>query len=449
VRLTGVKRYSQNSLALLQVTAAAITARTGLHVDILDGSSVRSVAIATSPRTGPIIQSSWRVVGVAVQIVHGLDALQETLLVLCSLVCLLAIGVAGVLVGIGRREEALLLQHIGWQRYLLACTISLDALILCGPGCVLAITWIILASAFWPSSLPSVVVWLLLLSGIVLYCGMLVGVAVSRRSRRGVIHHARTRVRLWPLAVPFLEGMQDGSVGDLRPRAATRAPTQPNSTPAPTRYRSFSGDLHRRAATRAPTPPSTSPAPTRPVAFSRFPGGPQNLSSKALAGIIPYFICSIAITAAVFLIAVEYILIASFDQVLVVTVLGDQVREALEAPQLALLSLIVGAALLTVGLCMTLLLRGRREEMALLAKVGWERRAVILRVMRDSWWSALLSGEVGALLALGVTILGGALPPLLIIMSLLLCGPLVGVLLVSVVTIGPVWRETKRVFIWR
>ncbi len=154
-------------------------------------------------------------------------------------------------------------------------------------------------------------------------------------------------------------------------------------------------------------------------------------------------------TAAIFLIAIEYLLITSFNQVLVVTVLGNQVREALEVPQLALLFLVLLAALLTVGLCTMLLLRGRRQELSLLAMVGWERRAVLLRVMRDSWWSALVSGEAGALLALGVTIAGGAVPPVMIVVGLLVCGPLLGVALVSLVTLGPAWQETKRVFVWR
>src|SRR5439155_20948220 len=124
-----------------------------------------------------------------VPIVHGLDVLQGPLLVLCSMVCFLAIGAAGVLVGIGRRGEALLLQQIGWQRYLLAGTFTLGAFVLCCPGCLLAMVWIKLASALWRGSLPSVAVWLLLLSGIGLYCGTLVGAANlfkdSRRAHRG------------------------------------------------------------------------------------------------------------------------------------------------------------------------------------------------------------------------------------------------------------------------
>ncbi len=377
VRLNGVERYSQASLALLQATSAAITARTGLHVDILDGSSLRTVSIVSSlASTDPVAQSSWRVIGVAIQIVHGLDALQETLLVLCSLVCLLAIAAAGVLVGIGRRKEALLLQQIGWQKNDLLFAFALDALIL-----LLALTWIILATTLQPTTLPPTIVCALLIIGATLYCCTLISSACLKqaKSRRGG------------------SGMEKG--GGLYGRPWWRSRTH---------------QLHTR--------------------FSHA---------------IPIFICSIAMTSATFLIAIECLLFTSFNQVLVVTVLGNQVREALEVPQLALLFLVLLAALLTVGLCTMLLLRGRRQELSLLAMVGWERRAVLLRVMRDSWWSALVSGEAGALLALGVTIVGGAVPPVMIVVGLLVCGPLLRVALVSLVTLGPAWQETKRVFVWR
>ena len=138
---------------------------------------------------------------------------------------------------------------------------------------------------------------------------------------------------------------------------------------------------------------------------------------------------------------------AGFNSELVVTILGRQVREALEGPQLVLLLVIVGAALLTVALCTRLLLLGRREEIRLLAMVGWERHATLLRMMADSWWPAFLSGMAGMLLALGLATLIAALPSLPVVLALLLCGPLVGILLVSLATIGIAWQETGRVYV--
>ena len=365
IRLSGVEHYSQQSLALLQATTAAITARTGLHVDILDGSSLRSMSLSAPTTSASNYRStthtSWRVIGVAVQIVHGLDTLQETLLLLCALVCLLAIGIAGVLVGSGRKKDVLLLQQLGWQSHLLIGILLLDALLLCIPGSLVAALFIMFAGHLWQSSLPPTVLWLLLAIGILLYCCALIAIA---------------------FAEPQKSTLQQRRNAEL-------------------------------------------------------------MYSKFIAPLVNM----IAIATATFLIAVEYLLVTGFNQVLVLTVLGSQVRATLETSQLALLLLILLASLLTVALCAILLVRGKREEVALLGMVGWERRAVLLRLLWSSWWLALLSGGIGVFLALGLVSIGGALPSMPISLALLLGGPLAGVLLVSLAALGPAWHETQKVFV--
>ena len=365
VRLNGVEQYNQNSLALLQATAATISAHAGLHVDILDGSSLRQVGLVTAAgaHNGSMIQTSWRVVGVAVQIVHGLDTLQEMLLLLCSIVCLLAISIAGVLVASGRAKDTALLQQLGWHRSLLTSILLLDALFLCLPGYLLAASFIILAARIWQSSLASGILWLLVGIGIAVYCCTLMIVASTEAGRR--TQRQRINRQLW--------------------------------------------------------------------------------QSKVMVPLANVF----ALISAVFLIAIEYLLMTNFNQVLVVTVLGNQVRAALETSQVSLFLLILAAALLTVALCTTLLVRRRREEIVLLSLVGWEHRKVFLRLLWSSWRPALMSGEVGVLLALGMVSVGGAMPSIEISLSALLIGPLVGVVLTSVAALGPVWYETKRVFAWR
>ena len=364
IRLSGVEQYNQQSLALLQATAATIFARTGLHVDILDGSSLREVGLTTTgANNNTMIQTSWRVVGVAVQIMHGLDTLQEMLLLLCSIVCLLAVGIGGLLVGSGRSKDIVLLQQLGWHRSLLISIVLLDALFLCLPGYLLAAGFIMLAVHIWVSRLASSILWLLLGIGIVVYCCALVAVASIEPTKR------RRQQRL------------------------------------------------NRAL----------------------------LQGKVIIPLAHMF----ALAMAIFLIVIEYLLIADFNQVLVVTVLGNQVRTALEASQLLLLLLILAAALLTVALCTTLLVRGRREEIELLSLIGWEHRAVLLRLMWSSWRLALISGEVGVLLALSMMSIGGAMPSVWVSLSALLVGPLIGMVLTSVAAFGSVWYETKKVFAWK
>ena len=141
---------------------------------------------------------------------------------------------------------------------------------------------------------------------------------------------------------------------------------------------------------------------------------------------------------------------AGFKQTLVVTILGKQVQSVLAGPQLLLGAVIVSAALLTVGFCSTLLLRGRREELQLLARIGWERQHVLLRVMRDYCLPATVSGAIGALLATGLAVMvASASPSLLLVLALLLCSPVLGVLLAGIATLGIAWQEIGRVFSWR
>jgi hypothetical protein len=160
-------------------------------------------------------------------------------------------------------------------------------------------------------------------------------------------------------------------------------------------------------------------------------------------------VCAIAITATIFLIAEEYLMVSGLNRELLVTVLGEQVRVALQGPQFLLLLLVLLTALLTVGLCTSLLLRGRRPELALLAKVGWEHRHVLLRLLRESWWMAALSGIAGALLALGVIEVAASLPPLWEIGSVLAGGPLLGMALASLVVSILARHELKSLYLER
>ncbi len=390
IRMNGVDHYGQQSLALLQATAAAITARTGLYVDILDGSSTRTVSIISSDNnTNAFLPSTWHVVGVAVQIVHGVDTLQETLLTLCSCICLLAIGASAVLIAIGRKKDVLLLHQTGWSRPLITLSLFLDALFLCLPGFILAALWILYATIFLHGTLPPIAMWLLLIIGAVLYCLTLTIIASAGvGTRRSASSTLTSRKNIGYTA---------------------RSKTIPILVPLRAMY-------HSKAFHTKITAP---------------------------------FVCAIVVVCAVFLIALEYLLITNFNQVLVVTILGKQVREALEGPQLALLLVVVTAALLTVGLCTSLLLRGRRSEFSLLAMVGWERKFVLLRILWAGWWPALLSGEVGVLLALVAIVITSTVPVWWTIIALMLCGPFVGLVLVSLVTIGMAWQETERVFTWK
>ena len=391
IRLRGVDRYNSKSMALLQATAAAITARTGLHVDILDGSSTRIVTL-TSSNANIGLPLKWRVVGVAVQITHGVDALQKTLFILCALICLLAIGAAGVLIGTGRRNEARILEQLGWSRLLRTGAYIFDALLLALPGCLLALLLIALAGQFWSGNVPSLTMGLLLVCGMVIYGISLGGMACGISARR--VYQGGGKPHPYPITKKQLAKPDRVGAGLVRVRRVKR-----------------SAAFHTRI--------------TAPL------------------------VCAIAITLTIFLIAEEYLMVSGLNRELVVTVLGEQVRMALQGPQLLLLLLVLLTALLTVGLCTNLLLRGRRQELMLLAKVGWERRHVLLRLLKESWWMAALSGMGGALLALGVIGIAGSLPSLWVVGSVIAGGPLLGMALASLVVYTLAQQELKSVYLKR
>jgi hypothetical protein len=372
VRLHGVESYSQRSLAALQAVAAQITKRTGLHVDILDGSSTRSVVIG-SGANGSFV-ASWQVVGVAVQIVHGVDTLQETLLVLCAVICFLTAGAAGVLVGIGRRDETRLLAQLGWPPVQRALALLISALMLLLPGGLLASICIICLARFWPGSLPALLVFGLLVCGMLVFGAALICIGMSRE--QGARKKGRPHL---PFALPSF-----GSIG---------------------------------------------------TAFH--------------AKILAPATCAITIALTSFLIAIEYMLLTSFNHELFVTVLGSQVGTSLEIPQLLLSLLLLLSALMSIGLCVVLLLRSRRGEIVLLAQVGWERRDVLARLLREMAMAAALSGEIGVLLALFAVGLTGAPPSVGTIAAMIAGGPLLGLLLSCPLTGGLIWRELESVTLWR
>jgi len=413
IRLRGVDQYNAKSLALLQSTAATITARTGLHVDILDGSSTRYVTLATG-NASSALTTTWRVVGVAVQITHGVDALQNTLFALCMLIGLLATGAAGILTGIGRRNEARALDQLGWSPSLRTGVYIFNALFLALPGCVLASLLIVLARRFWPGNVSFSTMWILLASGVIIYGISLICLAGVRSSRSSVGAGAVDDVGrgpLWPPASLFIVFKRWRITSHSGGRAAMKAPTTPHHPPPPLRTIRYGGAFHTRV--------------TAPL------------------------VCGLAITATIFLIAIEYFMVSGLNRELVVTVLGNQVRVALAGAQVLLVALVVLTALLTVALCTSLLLRGRRDELALLAKVGWERRHVLLRLLKEGWRTGALSGTAGALLALGVIVMTGSLPPLLVVGSALAGGPLLGVMLASLVVYTLARRELSDVYLER
>lgn len=387
VRLNGVEHYSQQSLALLQATAAAIMARTGLHVDILDGSSLRHITLQLLSLHSSLL-STWRATAVAVQIVHQTDALQNLLLAFASLVCLLAFYSAGILVGVGRRKEAIFLSQTGWSSPLLVLIFCFDAFLLSCPGLLLAAGWLLLFAHFNHSAFPLALTWLMLAGGLLAY-----GLALVFTACR-----------------PLWEKYTGQRVG-------------------PTRK---TGSVARWVWNMSP----------QRLRLSRF-------SASARASLLITLMMDLALTAAVFLIALAFLLVESLNQSLAVTVLGSQVSTVLAFPHLVLFGVILGAALLTLVLATYLRLWARLDEFHLLASLGWERRHVLWRLLKESGWPGLLCGALGTCLALILLVPGRAFSPWLALLMFFLIGPLCGLTMTGLVTGTLSWVASRRLYIWR
>ncbi|HEY7417873.1 MAG TPA: FtsX-like permease family protein, partial [Ktedonobacteraceae bacterium] len=387
VRLNGAEHYSQQSLALLQSIAGTITARTGLHVDILDGSSLRQVTIQL-PSPHSSLTSTWRTTGVAVQIVHSVDALQSLLLAFASLVCLLAFCSAGIQVGVGRRKEMLFLSRVGWSRSLLGLICLADALLLACPGLLLVSSWLLLFARFSKSTLPLALIWCILAAGLLAYSLALVLTSCHP---------------LWekPMRQPASSIKKTGRVAQW-----------------------ISHVLLQRSH------------------LGRFSAGAR---ASSLVTSMTY----LALTAAVFLIALTFLLIENLNRSFAVTVLGSHVSTVLALPHLVLFGVILGAALLTLVLSTHLRLRARLDEFHLLASLGWERRHVLWHLLKEMSRPGLICGALGTGLALVLLLPNVAFSSWLALFTLCLTGPLCGLAMAGIVTGSLTWSVSRRFYPWR
>ena len=387
VRLNGVEHYSQQSLALLQAIAGAIMARTGLHVDILDGSSLRQVTIQL-PSSHSSLISTWRVTGVAVQIVHSVDALQNLLLAFACLVCLLAFCSAGIQVGVGRRKEMLFLSRVGWSRSLLGLMCMVDALLLACPGLLLVAGWLLLFARFSANTFHPALIWCMLAAGLLAYSVAL------------VLTGCRP---LWekPMRQPANSIKKTGSVAQWIRHV-----------------------LLQRSH------------------LSRFSAGAR---ASSLVTSMTY----LALTAAVFLIALAVLLVENLNQSFAITVLGSHVSTVLALPHLILFGVILGAALLTLVLSTHLRLRARLDEFHLLSILGWERRHVLWHLLKEISRPGLMCGALGTGLALALLLPNVALSSWLALFALCLTGPLCGLIMAGIVTGLLTWSASRRFYLWR
>lgn len=113
VKISGIDQYSAENQEKVESIAGEIRERTGLHVDIIAGSSPRKVWINV-PELG-YVQENWTTLGAATQIFQGINIANGTLLLILVLSSVLFIINSTNLSMLSRNKEIGILLTVGWR----------------------------------------------------------------------------------------------------------------------------------------------------------------------------------------------------------------------------------------------------------------------------------------------------------------------------------------------
>ncbi len=127
VRVADLGSFGQRSESLLQQVAMDIQGRTGLHVDVITGSSGHPLTIQTTVSDSGTISEVWVQPYAAVTITSGVNIANILLLIAAVSVALLALIAAALLSANGRVSDVRLLLDTGWSRPLLLSEATIEA----------------------------------------------------------------------------------------------------------------------------------------------------------------------------------------------------------------------------------------------------------------------------------------------------------------------------------
>jgi cell division protein FtsX len=113
VRVAGIEGYTPESVEKIEQVASEITERTGLHVDIVAGSSPQTVIVRV-PGLG-YVEERWTTLGATERITRGLNAANLILMACLLLTAVLFVSNTAQLSMLSRREELGVLKAVGWR----------------------------------------------------------------------------------------------------------------------------------------------------------------------------------------------------------------------------------------------------------------------------------------------------------------------------------------------
>ncbi|MEU8214220.1 FtsX-like permease family protein [Micromonospora taraxaci] len=354
VRVAGIDRFDAVGRERVRVVAEEITARTGLDVDIVLGSSAtREMLILPAGKYGrpPLtVHEMWTEKGVAAVLVRAVDRKSSVLLGMVLITCVLFVGNAVSAAVRDRRRELAVLACQGWPAHRLAA--------------------LILGEAGLLGALAGVAAGLLTVP-----VATAVGIEVPW-SRVAVALGVAIALTLVAAVVPALRAGGAYPAAALQPAVAAvgaRAGTQRT--------------ILRMAVTGA----------------RRVPG------RTALAAVS----LAIAVAALTFAVAVDF----TFQGRIIGTVLGDGVSLTVrEIDRVTVVGLVV-FSVAAVADVLYLGVRERATEFAVLQATGWSDGALVRMVSLEGLVIGMLGGVAGGGIALGAMSLfaGGITPAMLLV----------------------------------
>ena len=352
VRVAGIDRYTPQNVKKVEAVAAEIIAATGLHVDIVSGSSPQQVLvyIPGSPdgKVAPLgyVEEPWTTLGAAASISGGIDSASVLMLAVTGLAGLLYLLSQSLLSTLSRRRELALLQAIGWRRRHISGLVIGEAAILGLLGGVTAVILALLLAGLLNLSAPADQVVAVGAVVFILYILASIGPA------------------LWVVRQPIAELLQRGEVA------------LPGGKSSPRGGRLLGGVGVRGLA-----------------AFAW-----RNLSRRRLRSLLAAAGIAIA-TTLLMLISASLVALSG---TLRVTLLGQFVGLQVQPYHYIMVGSALIVSILTVADHLAVGVLERRHELALLQAVGWRAGAVRLSLLLEGVWLGLFGGLLGAVAAVGV-----------------------------------------------
>lgn len=356
VRVAGIDRYSPENVKKVEAVAAEIIKATGLHVDIVAGSSPQNVLvyIPGSPdgKVDPLgyVEEQWTTLGAAASIESGIDSASVLMLGATGLAGLLYLISQSLLSTLSRRRELALLQAVGWRRRDVGGLVVGEAAILGLLGGLAAVGLAFaIAAALGLAAPPEQAV---AVGAVVFLLYLLASVGPA----------------VWVVRQPVAELLQRGEVA--LPVGGSQRQERGGRLLGGVGVRGLAGFAWR------------------------------NLSRRRLRAGLAVSGVAIATTLLMLLTAS----LVALSGTLRVTLLGQFVGLQVQPYHYIMVASALIVSILTVADHLAVGVLERRHELALLQAVGWRAGAVRLSLLLEGIWLGLLGGSIGAVIAVGVAL---------------------------------------------